>query len=139
MNAVNALFREKQEAELEAAIEAANKWVGVARPIILASIELDRLDDTLWPLRQMGRRRDYEEAKSHIASAREELEDMLDGIRDDFLCDQRKSWDRSLGEDEGEAVDNFNEMLDEATVSVPDCIKQIEREDYAAFIEGDKP
>ena len=114
------LVADKQEAELAAAVEAANKWQTVARPIVLAMLKMDEVtEETLWPLRERDERgrRDYNEAVKPVRDARRELEQMLDGIRDDFRADNAKSWTTNLSEAEGEYVDVFNDALDEQVVS----------------------
>lgn len=47
MNAVNALYRDQQEAKADAAIEAAKGWVETARPLILLYLRLDAEDSKL--------------------------------------------------------------------------------------------
>lgn len=133
-----ALVEDARQQELAVAVEAANEWQHVGRPIIMASLQVLRADDDLWELRKLKRERDYQEAHDCVESAFESLREMLDGIRDDFLSDQRKSWSRDLSEDEAEAVDAFNDELEEAVASVRDIEKIVEREDYDAFIRGQR-
>ena len=133
------LVADKQEAELAAAVEAANKWQTVARPIVLAMLKMDEVtEETLWPLRERDERgrRDYNEAVKPVRDARRELEQMLDGIRDDFRADNAKSWTTNLSEAEGEYVDVFNDALDEQVVSARDFVKRVEREEYDALLQG---
>ena len=133
------LVADKQEAELAAAVEAANKWQTVARPIVLAMLKMDEVtEETLWPLRERDERgrRDYNEAVKPVRDARRELEQMLDGIRDDFRADNAKSWTTNLSEAEGEYVDVFNDALDEQVVSARDFVKRVEREEYDAWLQG---
>jgi hypothetical protein len=131
-----ALIEDARQQELAAAVEAANEWQEVGRPIILASLAVLRAADEISPLSE-HRRRDYREANDAIEAAQTTLVEMLDDIRDDFLCDQRKSFDPALGDEEGEACDAFNDELEEAVVSVRDLEKIVEREDYEAFIRGE--
>ena len=133
------LVADKQEAELAAAVEAANKWQTVARPIVLAMLKMDEVtEETLWPLRERDERgrRDYNEAVKPVRDARRELEQMLDGIRDAFRADNAKSWTTNLSEAEGEYVDVFNDALDEQVVSARDFVKRVEREEYDAWLQG---
>lgn len=123
-----ALIEDAREQELAAAVEAANEWQSVGRPIILALLAVDRATDEIHCL-YPDRKRDYHEAHDIIETARTTLFEMLDGIRDDFLCDQRKSWNSSLSDDEAEEADAFNDQLEEAVVSVRDLEKIVERED----------
>jgi hypothetical protein len=130
-----ALVEDAREQELAAAVEAANEWQSVGRPIIKASLVVLRASDEISPLFER-RRRDYREANDAIEAAQTTLLEMLEGIRDDFLCDQRKGWCRELSDDEAEAVDAFNDELDAQVISVRDLEKIVEREDYEAFIRG---
>ena len=131
------LIEDAGEQELSAAVEAANEWQNVGRPIILASLAVLRASDEIAPLFE-HRRRDYREANDAIEAAQTTLLEMLEGIRDDFLCDQRKSWSRDLNDDEAEMVDAFNDQLDDGVVSVRDLEKIVEREDYDAYLRGER-
>jgi hypothetical protein len=130
-----ALIEDTRQNDLAQAVKAANEWQSVGRPIILASLAILRADDELTPLFE-HRRRDYREAHDAIEAAQTTLLEMLEGIRDDFLCDQRKSWNKSLSDEEAEAADAFNDELNDAVVSVRDLEKIVEREDYNAYIRG---
>lgn len=135
MNALNFIIRDK--VSLEDAVAAANNWALVARPIILATLRLDGIaEDELWTLRKLepDQRRTYDEANGYIQTARRCLDEMLDGIRDDFLADQRLTCAKS--DEEAEAFDEFNDELEENVVSIKALIKLVEREDYDAFIGG---
>jgi hypothetical protein len=137
MNAVNALFREQQEAEFADAVAAANEWAKVGKPIILATLRLDdEVESELLKLYDAGHLRDFREAKGIVADARRSLEEMLDGIRDEFLADQMRPQPAAGDEAAWEARDAFSDALSEEVISVRDLVKQIEREDYDAFIKG---
>lgn len=119
-----------------AAVEAANKWVDVARPIILASM---RLDDQPWSelahLRRFeGQERTWREAKDILTQAQRDLNDMVEGIRDDFISDQRLGCAKS--DEEAEAFDEFNDELERDVTSVREAIKQVEAEDWNNYLEG---
>jgi hypothetical protein len=133
-----ALIEDTRNSELAAAVEAANEWQSVGRPIILASLVVLRAEDDLYALHKLDRMRDYHEACDTVVSAFQNLREMLEGIRDDFLCDQRKSWDSSLSDDDSEDVDAFNDALSDEVVSVSDLEKVVEREDYDAYIKGER-
>ena len=55
------------------------------------------------------RERDYREARGCIKKARNVLFDMLDGIRDNFICDERCGIGNT--DDETEAADRFNGLV----------------------------
>jgi hypothetical protein len=132
-----ALIEDARGKELADAIAAANEWQKAGRPIILAALKVLRADDDLSGL-YADRPRDYHEAHDVVVRASDSLFEMLEGIRDDFLCDQRKSWSRELSEEEGEYVDVFNDELEDAVMSIRDFEKLVEREDYEAFIRGEQ-
>lgn len=133
-----ALIEDAREQELAAAVEAANEWQNVGRHIILASLRLmQAVDDDLFDIRhKLNQHSTWKEASDIINDANENLREMLGSIRDDFLCDQRKSWNNSMSDDEAEEADAFNDQLEEAVISVRDLEKIVEREDYEAFLRG---
>lgn len=142
MNAVNALLRQTQEDEFAEALAGANRWTEIARPLIMASIELERLAyDTLHaPLNKLAGDKAFEfvrddmakEAIGHVETAQGAIDEMLGDLRDAFIADFSKPWSQNLTEDEGEAVDQFNEALAEEVTSVDAFVKTVEREDYEA-------
>lgn len=144
MGAVNAMLRETQEAELAEAVAAANRWTDIARPLILASIEMERLAyDTVYaPLGKLDGDKSFtflrddaaEEARKLIERAAYDLNPIIESLRDNFIADYSKSWSRDLTEEEGDAVDEFNEALAAEVVSVVDFVKRVEREDYERFM-----
>lgn len=139
MNAVNAMLRDKQEAKLEAAVEAADQWLDLARPIIMAMFKLDDLESEVtrgcsYP--GDHRSRVLREGAGYISKAAANLQDTLDGIRGDFVADNSKSWSRDLPESEGDAVDAFNDALSDETLSVKDAIKRVEAEWNDSFAMG---
>lgn len=137
MGKVNALVLERAEANFDAALAAANKWAEVGRPIIMATIRLDGdVEDALRPL--LGdNTRTFQEAVAYVRDARKALEEMLDGIRSEFLADQMLPQPRDIGADEEwEARDQFSDALDAEVISVRALIKQVEDEDFAAFLKG---
>lgn len=142
MNAVNALLRDQQEAELAAAVAAANEWVTAARPIIFASFKLDELaGDLRSKAYDAGEYKHirtgvYSEAQRYVEKAFEKLDEMLPGIRDDFISDNSKSWSPSLPEPDGHAVDEFNDALSEETISVETAVKLAEIAWNEAYREG---
>lgn len=139
MNAVNAMLRDQQEAKLEAAVAAADKWLDLARPIILASFKLDDLESEI--TRGCSYPGDHRatilrEAAAYLCKASGKLQDMLDGIRSDFIADESLSWSKDLSEDAGDAVDAFNDALSDETLTVKDAIKRVENEWNEAFRRG---
>jgi hypothetical protein len=135
---------------IDQAIERANDWVRVARPIIKACFLMDdahlelsraRLDDPkgFASYGQMSpAARDWAEADRHIDRCREELNGMLEGIRDNALCDERMSgpqesepadpiarqvWDNAWVDTE-----EFNDQLDRDVMSISAAIKLVENE-----------
>lgn len=136
MNAVNAMLRDQQEAELAAAVVAANEWLNLARPIIMATFKLEDLELEITRGSSFRHHdhgyRTLSEARGYIESAREKLNEMLEGIRDDFLADNSKRWMRDLPEAEGDAIDAFNDALGEETLTIAQAVKIVESEWNAA-------
>lgn len=140
MNAVNALVRDQQEAHLDTAVAAANKWVDLARPIIIASFKLDDLESEIVRGTSFDSRdhryRTLAEAARSVCKARRELDAMLESVRDDFISDNTRAWERGLSEAESDAVDAFNDALSEETIGLADAVKMVEREWNEAFAKG---
>jgi hypothetical protein len=133
------------------AIEAANAWVNTARPIIKAWFQLDeahlhvsraRLSDPkgFAAYHKMSpAARTWEEAQSLIDKCRAELFEMLGGIRDNFICDERMegpSIDEPEGAAEQRAWDNawsdseeFNDEIERGCMSVDAAIRIVEIEE----------
>ena len=137
MNAVNILAREQSQAEFEATVAAANKSADVGRPIIMATIRLEgEVEDELRPL-LADNARTYHEACGYVRDARKALEEMLDGIRSNFLANQMPP-QPPLGATEQPmgSARPIRDALDAEVVSVRALIKQVEAEDYEAFLKG---
>lgn len=138
MNAVNTLLRTDQEASFYAAVERADAWLDLARPIIVASLKLEDIEADI----VRGSSFDYKDAayrtlsegRRYVTEARQQLEQMLEGIRDDFIADERKTDARN--EAEAEDFDNFNDGLDGEVLTVANAVKRIEREWNDAFAAG---
>jgi hypothetical protein len=132
------------------AIEAANAWVNTARPIIKAWFQLDeahlhviraRLGDPngYGSYHKMSpAARTWEEAHRLIDKCRGELFEMLAGIRENAICDERMegpSIDEPEGAAEQRAWDNawsdseeFNDEIERCCMSVDAAIRLVEGE-----------
>ena len=135
MNAVNAMLRDQQEARLEAAVAAANKWVDFVRPLVKAIGDLDEAASNLRYRAFPDHARTGREAASYVNDAVVALGEMLDGIRDDFIADERRTCAKT--DDEIEEFDAFNDALEDETTSVRDAVKRIEADLYDAYIRGE--
>lgn len=116
-------------------LRACNKWVDHARPIIQVIFAVEDaqhpitvawLDADKW-----GKRRDYDEAKGYLANARKALYAMLEGIRDNFIADERCGIGNT--DDETEAADQFNDWLAEHIITVDQAVRIVTDEHNAAF------
>jgi len=115
------------------AAAAANKWQAHALPIIKAYFALEDVDMTTaicanhYGKDTMSKQRtsDYREARDHIVKAQDALYDMLEGIRDNFICDYSAPYPIDMSEEELDAADEFNEALGRAVVSVEGAVKSI--------------
>jgi hypothetical protein len=127
--------------ELGAAVERANtEWLRIARPIIKAMfgvedalyvVSKERLADPLGYVsyaKMSPASRAWKEAQDAVNGASNYLQGMLDGIRDNALCDHRRSCLDGMSEAEGDAVDEWNDRLDAGVVSVDAAVKMIGEE-----------
>lgn len=128
------------------AITRANKWIDIGRPIIKAMYAMEDAQRELMSASlavTKPDRRTFDEAHGYVNKAREELYEMLDGIRDNALCDERRdapagnaptdaaelmAWDSAW--DDAEA---FNDQLERETMTVVQAEKIVEAEHNAAF------
>lgn len=135
MNAVNAMLREQQEADLDTAVAAANKWVDLARPIIVTMFKIEDMASEIVAGSSFDPRdhayRTLRDAKDEVWNAFGALNKMLDGIRDDFIADQRKTCGRT--DEETEAFDAFNDALEGEVISEAEAVKMVAREWNDAF------
>lgn len=129
------------QSKLESAVAHANAWVDTARPVIKAMLLIEDapdyavlkalVDPAIPSLRDAMSARQrvatdtWREARGIIRNARGELFEMLDGIRDSFLCDDRQGWVSGMSDEQAEAVDAFNDELDRLVVSVDAAVKMV--------------
>lgn len=127
-----------------AKLRACNAWVDHARPIIQAMFAVEDAAGPLtsaWLKAGEGRRfneplrwqqRDYDYARADIEAARKALFDTLDGIRDNFIADERCGIGNT--DAETEAADEFNDWLDAETITVDAAVKLVADEQDAAYV-----
>jgi len=118
---------------LQTAITAANEWQAHALPIIRAYYALEEVSllndicanhyskDTM----SKARTSDYREAQGYVIKAQDALYDMLDGIRDNFICDHSAGYARDASEADVDAADEFNEELGRSVVSVEAAVREV--------------
>lgn len=106
----------------DAIADASAEWTENADIVIKAMLKLDIMMDDL-----MDNPGDTSETRAAIWDARKSLFNQLDGMRDNILCNYRRSVLSEMTAAEIEAVDTFNDELDDAVTSVSDAIKQMER------------
>ena len=125
---------------LDEAVAAANLWTVTARPIVKA---IFAVDDAAYPItherlrdphgydsytRMSPAARDWQAAQDIITKAKLALEDMLPGIRDNFMCDNYRSTPLDATDAECDVIGEFNDDLEREVQSVAAFIKQMERE-----------
>lgn len=141
MNAVNALARDAAEQQLQEAVARASKWVDQAKPVILAYFVLEdqadepiskalRGDPTAFECysKRSPDALTWHDARDIVRGAATELFKMLDGIRDNFLCDERSAaspFNGSYTEADEEAYEAFDEALEREVPSVAATVKKI--------------
>jgi len=118
---------------LQTAITAANEWQAHALPIIRAYYVLEEVSllndicanhygkDTM----SKQRTSDYREAQGYVIKAQDALYGMLDGIRDNYLCDQRRSCLVEMTEDQIDEVDRWNDEIDAAVIGVEAAVRAV--------------
>ncbi len=113
-----------------------NAWVEHARPIILAMLMLDdevdsvllraKIDadkDRRWNEPVSWQARDYDEARGEVKGASKALFAMLDGIRDNFICDEMVGvYDNPDAQEEADA---FNDWLHAETIGVDAAVNRV--------------
>lgn len=109
---------------IDIAIQRANQWQTVAKPIIAAMFALD---DAACDVRQSTDRRTGEEARGYIMAAYERMKGMLDGIREEHRCDHCMELRSEMTEPEGDAVEAFNDTLDAGMMTVAALVAQMEQ------------
>lgn len=105
-------------------IAKANQWVAAAKPVIRAWYAMDAIAADLF----VADERIREEARAILRKPMRELDEMIDGIRDDFRCDHVMHGNSDMTEAEWDQVEEFNDELERGMVSVAAAIKQVERE-----------
>lgn len=124
--------------DLSEATERASKWIDVARPIIKAMFAVDDVESEL---RQQAYRSDrehdqrtYRWAAEDVAKSQRALHGMLDGIRDDFLCDECPTQPSQDADEQTWADrDEWNDALGEAVTSVEQAVKIVTDEHNRSF------
>lgn len=119
---MHALVIDRQEADLDDAIAAANLWVSAARPIIKAMFAIEDLE---FEVRRDCDDRTAREGLMILAEPQREFRKLIDGIRDDFLCDHGRPNVRDIPEELEAEILAFNDELAERTLSVDGAIKLV--------------
>lgn len=126
-----------------AKVMACNAWVDEARPIIVAMFALEDAQGDLFTAQMNARgnrryneptqpgERTFMEARDYVETARTNLFEMLDGIRDNYLCDERQSCLVEMMPQQAEAVDEFNDWLDDEVISVKAAVDLVIAEQNA--------
>lgn len=123
---------------LGAAVERVNtEWLRIARPIILAMFAVD---DAIYPV-TTARLADplgyvsygsmspaahaWQEAQSVTSKAVDGLRDILEGVRENALCDALIAVDYDAADDVVDAQEAFNDDLRASVMSVEAAVKMI--------------
>lgn len=124
--------------DLTEATERANKWIDVARPIIKAMFELEEIEHVLNRARFDAQRecdqRTFKEAASCLARPQREWNEMLDGIRSDFLADETPPQpSQDADEQAWQDRDEWTDALGESVTSVEQAVKIVTDEHNRSF------
>lgn len=128
---------DQTKVDIEQAIEAADKWMDHARPIIkcwLAMHDVGFFSDVICEnhygkdaISKM-KTSDYREAADICYKASNELFAMIEAIRDNYRCDYSQSYTSDLTDAEGDAVEEFNDELERRMISVEAAVRIVEGE-----------
>lgn len=114
MSRVGALLLDREQAKLDEAIASANQWLVTARPVIKAMFAIE---DAEWDIRQACDDRTGQEVLPILRKPVRELRELVDGIRDNFLCDVTPSH-AGLADDDADGWDARDAFIDEVGRSV---------------------
>ena len=112
--------------DTDTAISAANGWALAGRPLVRA---LFALEDVQCELSQELDKRTWDEARPIITRPQRELREMLEGLRENFICDclpPHPSSDTSQAE--WDAYDEASDAIRNGVLSVDALIKQMAAE-----------
>jgi voltage-gated potassium channel Kch len=113
------------------------EWLRIARPIILAMFAVEdaihpvgtaRLADPLGYVsygRMSPASHAWEEAQIVTSKAFLALKDILEGVRENALCDAFVSTPDDATDTEADAIDDFNDDLRKSVVSVDGAVKML--------------
>jgi hypothetical protein len=123
---------------LTEATERANKWLDVARPIIKAMFALEDVESELRQQAYRSERKHDQQtfrwASEDVAKPQRALYSMLDGIRDDFLCDECPPQpSQDADEQAWQDRDEWTDALAESVTSVEGAIKIVTDEHNRSF------
>ena len=115
------LIEATKQTDLDAAIASANQWLVSARPVIKAMFALE---DAEWSLRRECDDQVGGEAVTILRKPRHELRELVDGIRDNFLCDVTPSH-VGFGDDDPrwDERDEFIDEVGRVVISVAEAIR----------------
>lgn len=125
--AVHPLRMDAQPLTPEQAIEQANLWAVTARPIVKA---IWHIEDAECEVRHGCDDRTWSEARPILSTPRRELREMLDGLRENAICDVLPRHPCTLtGTDaEWDAQEAFDEQVRREVTTVDALIKRMEAE-----------
>ena len=111
----------------EQAVEQANLWTVTARPIVKA---IWHIEDAECEVRQGCDDRTWSEVRPILSASRRDLREMLDGLRENAICDVLpRHPDVETGTDEEwEAQEAFDEQVRREVTTVDALIKRMEAE-----------
>lgn len=115
-----------QPSAIATAVEQANLWTVTAAPIVKA---IFAIEDARHECLQGLDTRTWEEARPIIGRADRELREMLDGIRENFICDHLPPHPSRDDDDEAwDAHEAFTDELRRDVTTVDALIRKMERE-----------
>lgn len=122
---------------LSEAIAQASDWVRVAKPVILAYFAMDEIDSALrsaaydfrgdkrWNEPKGHEERTMDEARAELRPSMANLMLIVEGIRDNFICDATPQHPSGDDEAEWDAHEEFREALEAGVPGVVATVKKI--------------
>lgn len=113
------------------------EWLRIARPIIkamfavedaISDVTKERLADPLGYVsysKMSPQSLAWKEAQGIVDKAGNELHDLLEGIRDNALCDAYADCPNEATDDESDAIDEFNDDLCKSVMTVEAAVRMV--------------
>jgi hypothetical protein len=133
----NALSIETAERDLDAAVARADLWVGRAHAVIKAFFALEEIESSLrsegynsrdglhWNVPKTPVEHTMSDAIRLVSGPAAKMSDLVEAIRDEFICDESWVWATVTTEADEDAGIAFNEALKDRVISVEAAVRSV--------------